>query len=112
MTCLSLASRMAPEVIKQEAYGRKADVWSLGMTVSQLRWFRGMRAGRYWRCRRPNIPGRSSATSSRKTANALLLVCEILHRAMTEIASGSSLPEVPGHLSAMCKDFIICCIQR
>jgi len=74
---------MAPEVIKQEAYGRKADVWSLGMTVLEM-----STAKHPWE----------------KFSNKFA--------AMTEIASGSSLPEVPGHLSAMCKDFIICCIQR
>ncbi|EKX48597.1 hypothetical protein GUITHDRAFT_68705, partial [Guillardia theta CCMP2712] len=74
---------MAPEVIKQEAYGRKADVWSLGMTVLEM-----ATAKHPWE----------------KFNNKFA--------AMTEIASGSSLPDVPSHLSPSCKDFILCCIQR
>lgn len=74
---------MAPEVIKQEAYGRKADIWSLGMTVLEM-----ATAKHPWQ------------SFTNKFA------------AMTEIASGSSLPEIPAALSPQCKDFMSRCIQR
>ena len=74
---------MAPEVIKQEAYGRKADVWSLGMTIVEM-----STAKHPW------------ANFSNKFA------------AMTEIASGTSLPELPSHLSSQCVEFVFKAIQR
>jgi len=74
---------MAPEVIKQEQYGRKADVWSLGMTVVEM-----ATAKHPWQ------------TFSNKFA------------AMTEIASGTTLPQLPDHLSSKCSDFVYKCLQR
>jgi len=74
---------MAPEVIKQEAYGRKADIWSLGMTVLEM-----ATAKHPWE----------------KFSNKF--------SAMTEIASGTTLPDVPPHLSPSCTEFMRLCIQR
>jgi len=74
---------MAPEVIKQEAYGRKADIWSLGMTILEM-----ATARHPWE----------------KFTNKFA--------AMTEIASGTTLPELPRHLSAPCQDFMTKCMQR
>ena len=71
------------QVIKQEAYGRKADIWSLGMTVLEM-----ATAKHPWQ----NFTNKFAA--------------------MTEIASGTSLPDIPGALSPQCRDLMARCIQR
>lgn len=71
------------QVIKQEAYGRKADIWSLGMTVLEM-----ATAKHPWQ----NFTNKFAA--------------------MTEIASGTSLPDIPAALSPQCRDLMARCIQR
>ena len=70
-------------MIKQEAYGRKADIWSLGMTVLEM-----ATAKHPWQ----NFTNKFAA--------------------MTEIASGTSLPDIPAALSPQCRDLMARCIQH
>jgi len=74
---------MAPEVIKQERYGRSADCWSMGMTVIEM-----ATANHPWS----------------KATNKFSL--------MYEIASTDHLPDIPEDISAECRDFILQCINR
>lgn len=74
---------MAPEVIRQERYGRASDVWSTGMTVVEM------------------------ATGMHPWKNATNKFS-----LMYEIASTDHLPEYPQDLSEQCKDFILSSIKR
>eukprot|EP00743_Colponemidia_sp_Colp-15_P006913 GILK01007462.1.p1 GENE.GILK01007462.1~~GILK01007462.1.p1 ORF type:complete len:728 (-),score=124.50 GILK01007462.1:146-2329(-) len=74
---------MAPEVIRQSGHGRKADIWSVGCTVIEM-----AQARHPW----PDFDNHLAA--------------------MYKIAMSNDLPEVPSHLSASCRDFILTCLQR
>lgn len=73
---------MAPEVIKQAGYGRKADIWSLGCTVIEM-----LTADHPWKGYAP-MP------------------------ACFAIVDSSKLPEMPKELSDNCRRFILACLNR
>ena len=73
---------MAPEMIMQEGYGRKIDVWSLGCTLIE------MASGQHpWP----------------KVKNYPQLVLEIVNK---------RTPPIPDGLSPECVDFISQCLQH
>ena len=74
---------MAPEVIKQKGYGRKADIWSVGCVALEM-----LTAKRPW-----------------DTDNNH--VCF-----MMKIVSEGTRPEIPEQLSDEAKDFLMNCFQR
>lgn len=74
---------MAPEVMRQSSYGRKADVWSLGCVVIEM----------------------TSASPPWGTFDNGLA-------AMVRIAMSEETPAVPQHLSAACRDLIVQCTDR
>lgn len=74
---------MAPEVIRQERYGRPADCWSMGMTIIEM------------------------ATGTHPwpaAANKFSL--------MWQISQSEDLPPYPAELSRECRDLIARCISR
>jgi len=73
---------MAPEVVTQAGYGRKADIWSLGCVAIEM----------------------ASAMNPWKGYNPIA--------ACFQIGEGDSLPEIPTNLSDSAKDFILQCLQR
>jgi serine/threonine protein kinase len=80
---LTVSIRMAPEVIKQSAYGRKCDVWALGCTLYEL-------------------------TTGKPPWSHLAPVS-----ALFKIASEDEpTPEPPSHLSTELQDFITMCMTR
>ncbi|CUG91131.1 protein kinase, putative [Bodo saltans] len=77
---------MAPEVIKNEAYGTKADIWSVGCTVVEM-----LNGGHPpWHEKFDNV-----------------------YSAMFFIASTSEIPSnIPNDVSDLCKDFLARCFER
>jgi serine/threonine protein kinase len=77
---------MAPEVIKNEAYGTKADIWSVGCTVVEM-----LNGGHPpWHEKFDNV-----------------------YSAMFFIASTSEIPSnIPNDVSDICKDFLARCFER
>eukprot|EP01006_Ploeotia_vitrea_P034696 TRINITY_DN65790_c13_g2_i1.p2 TRINITY_DN65790_c13_g2~~TRINITY_DN65790_c13_g2_i1.p2 ORF type:complete len:163 (-),score=83.85 TRINITY_DN65790_c13_g2_i1:62-484(-) len=73
---------MAPEVVRQAGYGRKADIWSLGCTVIEM----------------------ATAQSPWHEYNPIA--------ACFAIGESDKLPDIPDSLSDSCKDFIKLCLQR
>lgn len=74
---------MAPEVIKQKGYGRKADIWSVGCVALEM-----LTAKKPW------------DTDSNH-------VCF-----MMKIVSDGIIPDIPDNLSNEAKDFLLNCFQR
>lgn len=74
---------MAPEVMRQSGYGRKADVWSLGCVLIEM----------------------STAIAPWGTFDNHLA-------AMVRIAMSEETPPVPGHLSRVCQEMIALCTRR
>eukprot|EP01127_Copromyxa_protea_P009468 TRINITY_DN2242_c0_g1_i1.p1 TRINITY_DN2242_c0_g1~~TRINITY_DN2242_c0_g1_i1.p1 ORF type:complete len:350 (-),score=30.98 TRINITY_DN2242_c0_g1_i1:156-1205(-) len=75
---------MAPEVIRQSGYGRKADIWSLGCTVIEM------------------ITGRPPWINQyTETASALF-----------NIAMSNQPPSLPPTISPHTRDFILQCMRR
>lgn len=75
---------MAPEVIKQEGYGRQADIWSLGCTVLEMA---------------TGTPPWSSRFADQVSA-------------MFNIATTEDPPPMPDDLSDEAKDFLLHCFKR
>lgn len=77
---------MAPEVIKNEAYGTKADIWSVGCTVVEM-----LNGGHPpWHEKFDNV-----------------------YSAMFFIASTSEIPSnIPNDVSDTCRDFLARCFER
>lgn len=76
---------MAPEVIKDSRYGRRADIWALGCTVLE------MATGK-------------APWSQYNIDNQITL--------FMQIALSDQIPEIPEHLSDNLKDFLVTCLQR
>lgn len=74
---------MAPEVMKQGGYGRKADIWSVGCVVLEM-----LTAKPPWN----------------GTENQVLLMMKVLLY--------SEIPQIPNNISEECKDFLTKCLQR
>lgn len=77
---------MAPEVIKNEAYGTKADIWSVGCTVVEM-----LNGGDPpWHEKFDNV-----------------------YSAMFFIASTTEIPSnIPSDVSSLCRDFLARCFER
>lgn len=73
---------MAPEVVTQAGYGRKADIWSLGCTIVEM----------------------ATAEIPWKGYNQIA-ACFV-------IGESDKLPDIPPHLSAEAQDFIRLCLNR
>ncbi len=73
---------MAPEVVCEEGYGRKADVWALGCTVIEM----------------------LSGSQPWKGFNQVA--------ALFAIGDSDQLPELPAGISPTCTDFILKCLTR
>lgn len=74
---------MAPEVMRQCEYGRKADIWSLGCVLIEMS---------------------TAAAPWGKFDNCLA--------AMVRISMSEETPQVPSHLSAACRDVAARCTRR
>ncbi|OMJ72608.1 hypothetical protein SteCoe_28906 [Stentor coeruleus] len=74
---------MAPEVMKEGGYGRKADIWSIGCVVLEM-----LTAKPPWN----------------GTENQVLLMMKVLLY--------SEVPQIPNNISQECKDFLTKCLQR
>ncbi|OMJ84879.1 hypothetical protein SteCoe_13937 [Stentor coeruleus] len=74
---------MAPEVMKQGGYGRKADIWSLGCVVLEM-----LTAKPPWN----------------DIENQVML--------MMKVAIYNEIPMIPNNISDNCKDFLNKCLQR
>lgn len=76
---------MAPEVIRQTKYGRKADIWSFGCTVLEM--------------------AQGKAPWSEQNFDNPIA-------AIMKIGLSSEIPKIPDHLSQDLKDFILLCLNR
>ena len=74
---------MAPEVIKQKGYGRKADIWSVGCVALEM-----LTAKKPWEL----------------DDNYVMF--------MMKIISENTIPEIPNDISPSAKDFLLQCFQR
>jgi len=74
---------MAPEVMRQSGYGRKADIWSFGCVLIEM-----------------------------ATAKCPWGSFDNHLAAMVRIAMSNETPEIPGFLSSVAKDIIKCCTDR
>jgi serine/threonine protein kinase len=76
---------MAPEVIRSEAYGTKADIWSVGCTVVEM-----LNGGEPpWREEFDNV-----------------------YSAMFYVGSTNDIPQIPEDTSELCRDFLFRCFER
>ncbi|KAG5472527.1 hypothetical protein LSCM1_03928 [Leishmania martiniquensis] len=76
---------MAPEVIRSEAYGTKADIWSVGCTVVEM-----LNGGEPpWREEFDNV-----------------------YSAMFYVGSTNDIPQIPEETSETCRDFLFLCFER
>ncbi|CAJ1032121.1 putative Protein tyrosine kinase/Protein kinase domain containing protein [Leishmania shawi] len=76
---------MAPEVIRSEAYGTKADIWSVGCTVVEM-----LNGGEPpWREEFDNV-----------------------YSAMFYVGSTNEIPQIPEETSDPCRDFLFLCFER
>jgi len=73
---------MAPEVLREEGYGRKVDIWSLGCVVVEM------------------------ATGTHPWASV-----KTYYELCSAMAQGKT-PEVPQHLSPDCQNFLAVCLQH
>ena len=76
---------MAPEVIRQTKYGRKADIWSFGCTILEM------------------AQGKAP-WSEQKFDNPIA--------AIMKIGLSDEIPNIPETISGSLKDFILCCLKR
>ncbi|EPY22610.1 protein kinase-like protein [Strigomonas culicis] len=76
---------MAPEVIRSEAYGTKADIWSVGCTVVEML----NRGEPPWREEFDNV-----------------------YSAMFYVGSTNDIPQIPEETSDVCRDFLYHCFER
>ncbi|KJE92030.1 STE/STE11 protein kinase [Capsaspora owczarzaki ATCC 30864] len=74
---------MAPEIIRQETYGKSADIWSLGCTVVEM-----LTGKPPWCNFKDYVP------------------------AMFHIATSSNIPDIPESLSAEGRNLLLQCFQR
>ena len=74
---------MAPEVVLQQKYGKRADIWSLGCTLVEL------------------ITGQPPWGK-----------LENFYQAMNKIGRSNDIPFIPSTLSHNFKDFILKCLKR
>lgn len=75
---------MAPESVRQQGSDLSSDIWSVGCTMIEMA------------TARPPWIGQVS-----NQVQAIFM-----------IGNGSDLPEIPDHLSPLCREFIGCCLQR
>ncbi|KPA83423.1 protein kinase-like protein [Leptomonas pyrrhocoris] len=76
---------MAPEVIRSEAYGTKADIWSVGCTVVEM-----LNGGEPpWREEFDNV-----------------------YSAMFYVGSTNDIPQIPEETSELCRNFLFRCFER
>ncbi|KAK7195471.1 protein kinase-like protein [Novymonas esmeraldas] len=76
---------MAPEVIRSEAYGTKADIWSVGCTVVEM-----LNGGEPpWREEFDNV-----------------------YSAMFYVGSTNDIPQIPEETSDPCREFLFRCFER
>jgi len=75
---------MAPEVVREEGYGRRADIWSLGCTIIEMS---------------SGVPPWADAGTNQFTV-------------MMKIANGKEPPKIPDHLSEAGQQFLLQCFQR
>lgn len=76
---------MAPEVIRQTKYGRKADIWSFGCAVLEM------------------AQGKSP-WSEQNFDNPIA--------AIMKIGLSDEIPKIPEDIGENLKDFICCCLKR
>ena len=76
---------MAPEVLMNKGIRRRADIWSLGCLIIEM------------------------AVGGNPWGNELF---DNSFHAIKIIADSNKLPLIPEHLSPLCKDFIIKCLNR
>ncbi len=74
---------MAPEVVCQKKYGKKADVWSLGCTVLEM------------------------ATGKPPWGKL-----DNFYQAMIKIGKSNDIPEIPNKISKNLRDFLLMCFRR
>lgn len=74
---------MAPEVICQKKYGKKADIWSLGCTLIEI-----------------------------LTGSPPWGKLDNCYHAITRIGKSNDIPEIPSNISETFKDFILNCLKR
>ena len=74
---------MAPEVMKQGGYGRKADIWSLGCVLLEM------------------VTGKQPWGD---IDNQMML--------MMKVAVYNELPKIPTNISPTCHNFILSCLDR
>ena len=74
---------MAPEVMRQEAYGRFADIWSFGCLLVEM------------------ATGKPPWYYKTNQIQIFMHVC-----------TTNEAPQLPGELSPVCKDFILSCFKR
>ncbi len=74
---------MAPEVVCQKKYGKKADVWSLGCTVLEM------------------------ATGKPPWGKL-----DNFYQAMIKIGKSNDIPDIPNDISQNLRDFLLVCFRR
>jgi len=74
---------MAPEVMRQSGYGRKADIWSIGCVLIEM-----------------------------STAEPPWGAFDNCLAAMVRIAMSEETPPLPGHMGELCCDFVVSCTRR